>query len=93
MGGESVHVGDCHVWAEISYLDSPTDYRELLPVASQSRITGNLVMLDDEPIFPRLKKWREGLRVLIMNLETAKHLARSQFSGVKGKPAPRSCAS
>ena len=51
MGGESVHVGDCHVWAEIYYLDSPTDYREFLLVASQSPITGDLVMLDDEPIF------------------------------------------
>ena len=93
MGGESVHVGDCHVWAEISYLDSPTDYRELLPVASQSRITGDLVMLDDEPIFPRLKRWREGLRALIMNFKTANHVTRSQCSVVKAKPAPRSYAS
>ncbi len=25
------HIGDCYVWAEIYYLDSPTDYREYLP--------------------------------------------------------------
>jgi hypothetical protein len=31
MGGEGVHIGDCYVWAEIYYLDSPTDYREYLP--------------------------------------------------------------
>jgi hypothetical protein len=27
----SLHVQDCLVWAEIHYLDSPTDYREHLP--------------------------------------------------------------
>jgi hypothetical protein len=27
----SFHIRDCHVWAEIYYLDSPTDYRECLP--------------------------------------------------------------
>jgi len=26
-----MHVGDCYVWSEIYYLDSPTDYRECLP--------------------------------------------------------------
>ena len=31
MRGEGVHIGDCYVWAEIYYLDSPTDYREYLP--------------------------------------------------------------
>jgi hypothetical protein len=31
IGGEVVYVGDCHVWAAIYYLDSPTNYREWLP--------------------------------------------------------------
>jgi hypothetical protein len=31
MGGESVHISDCYVWAEIYYLNSTTDYREYLP--------------------------------------------------------------
>src|SRR5437667_11827664 len=31
LGGYSVHVGDCYIWSEIYYLDSPTDYRECLP--------------------------------------------------------------
>jgi len=31
IGGESVHIGDCYVWAEIYYLNSTTDYREYLP--------------------------------------------------------------
>jgi len=31
MGGEGVHIGDCYVWAEIYYLDSPTNYRDYLP--------------------------------------------------------------
>jgi len=30
IGGQAVHVGDCHVWAEIYYLESPTDYREYI---------------------------------------------------------------
>jgi hypothetical protein len=31
IGGPTVHIDDCHVWAAISYLDSPTSYREYLP--------------------------------------------------------------
>ena len=45
-------VGDCYVWAEIQYLDSPTDYREFLPGAP-SRLTcatGELVMLDSSSV-------------------------------------------
>ena len=30
-GRAAFYVGDCRVWAEINYLDSPTDYREYLP--------------------------------------------------------------
>jgi hypothetical protein len=30
IGGESIHVRDCYVWAEIYYLDSATNYRECL---------------------------------------------------------------
>jgi hypothetical protein len=45
MGGESVHIGDCYVWAEIYYLDSPTNYRDYLP---QDRVLGpRTVPLDD----------------------------------------------
>jgi hypothetical protein len=36
-GGVPLHVGDCRVWAEINYLDSPTDYRECLPAARDMR--------------------------------------------------------
>jgi hypothetical protein len=31
IGGQPIHVRDCYVWAEIYYLDSPTNYREYLP--------------------------------------------------------------
>jgi len=31
IGGQGFHIGDCYVWAEIYYLDSPTDFREYLP--------------------------------------------------------------
>ncbi len=51
MNGESesgVSIGNCYVWAEIYYLDSPTDYREYLPqhCARQFPVAGDLVMLD-----------------------------------------------
>jgi len=48
VGGELVHVRDCYVWAEIHYLDSPTDYREFLPPTSirHTRVGSDLVMLD-----------------------------------------------
>jgi hypothetical protein len=31
--GGSLHIQDCRIWAEISYLDSPTEYREFLTVS------------------------------------------------------------
>lgn len=49
VGGELVHVRDFYVWAEIHYLDSPTDYREFLTQESRSPVTpveSELVMLD-----------------------------------------------
>jgi hypothetical protein len=52
IGGTAAHVGDCLVWAEIYYLDSPTDYREYLPNQHRQpvRIDSELVMLD--PVIP-----------------------------------------
>lgn len=47
IGGTTVHVGDCLIWAAIFYLDSPTDYRECLPFRQLVRTTGDLVILDD----------------------------------------------
>jgi len=55
IGGHAVHVGDCHVWAEIFYLDSPTNYREYLPRRLEMGLKpcgGRLVMLDG------LRSWR-----------------------------------
>ena len=31
IGGESVRISDCYVWAEIYYLDSTSNYREYIP--------------------------------------------------------------
>jgi hypothetical protein len=50
IGGSVVHVDDLHVWAAISYLDSPTDYREYLPhdkPKPSAPQDSELVMLDD----------------------------------------------
>jgi hypothetical protein len=30
VGGHTVHIGDCYVWAVIHYLDSASDYRECI---------------------------------------------------------------
>ena len=46
---DAVHIQDCRIWAEIYYLDSPTDYREYLAQGGmQNRETpSGLVMLED----------------------------------------------
>lgn len=51
VAGTAFHVRDCYVWAEIYYLDSPTDYREYLP----RRGFGELVMLDSSKASPDTK--------------------------------------
>jgi hypothetical protein len=45
VSGTCFHVKDCYVWAEIYYLDSPTDYRECLPKQRAGSV-GELIMLD-----------------------------------------------
>lgn len=37
IGGATYHVGDPYVWSAIYYLDSPTDFREYLPMRKVSR--------------------------------------------------------
>ena len=56
VGGNEIHVNDCHVWAEIWYLDSPTNYRESLddyaptaPVNEAQTSTSELQLLDELP--------------------------------------------
>lgn len=50
IGGECFHTSDCHIWAAIYYLDSPTDYRECLPpAASVVRSDSELIFLDSGP--------------------------------------------
>jgi len=47
-GGESFRVSECHIWAAISYLDSPTDYREYIsqhPPAIRPSLASEVVML------------------------------------------------
>lgn len=46
VSGTCFHVKDCYVWAEIYYLDSPTDYREYLPKRRAGPSFGELIMLD-----------------------------------------------
>ena len=62
IGGKAAHVGDCFVWAEIYYLDSPTDYREYLP-NYHPPVDSQLVMLDDIlPTRPAARIWFSALR-------------------------------
>ena len=54
IGGTIVKIGDCRIWAEINYLDSPTDYREYLPNYGLTNQDGNkadLIMLDQPVAF------------------------------------------
>jgi hypothetical protein len=46
---EGIHVRDCYVWTEISYLDSPSDYREYLPQDRQWKPNDDLFVLLDLP--------------------------------------------
>lgn len=59
LGGEAFHVRDCYVWAEIQYLDSPTDYREYLPqrTTSSSELTDSELVITD----PTTTNWTASL--------------------------------
>jgi hypothetical protein len=56
VGGTAASIGDCYVWAEIYYLDSPTDYRECLSSSGPTPVdlSNELVMLDDVTPVPRV---------------------------------------
>jgi hypothetical protein len=49
IGGEVIHVRDCYVWAEIYYLDSPSDYREYLPQDRHWSPDGHRLKMLDSP--------------------------------------------
>lgn len=69
IGGETVHVSDCCVWAEISYLDSPTDYREYLPQNS-ARLRGtpgNDLALEPRTSLPRSTAWHWAFWLAILS--------------------------
>lgn len=38
IGGAIYHVADAYVWSAIYYLDSPTDFREYLPLRKVSKL-------------------------------------------------------
>jgi hypothetical protein len=74
VGGEGVHISDCHVWAEIYYLDSPTDYREYLPqnCVRPRTVPGNLVMLESSACSQKSKArhsspWLVALLMLLIS--------------------------
>ena len=48
IGGEGVHVRDYYVWMEISYLDSPSHFREYLPQDRQ-RLNDDGLEISDSP--------------------------------------------
>jgi len=56
IGFREVHVGDCYVWAEIYYLDSPSDYREYIsnPVSQRRTEDRDEFITLDNPWF----SWR-----------------------------------
>jgi len=64
IGGTTVRVGDCYIWAAIQYLDSATDYREHLPDRTKSTEDEDVVLLDDQPR-PKVKATLAALIFLI----------------------------
>lgn len=71
IGGESVRIGDCRVWAEICYLDSPTDYREYLPqntVRPRPTLGDDLVMLDSGSYASKSTAKTWGLWLALLSL-------------------------
>ena len=54
-GGVSVHVKDCYVWAEIQYLDSPTDYREYIHIRHTPVFSLGDVTVEDERVRGRFE--------------------------------------
>jgi len=55
FGGEAVRINENQAWAEISYLDSSTDYRECLPQDRDRpclRSGDDLIMLDSSRPLP-----------------------------------------
>lgn len=55
------------VWSAIKYLDSPTDYRELLsePTGPQNLRFGPLVLIDDQHVGIRTRCWKAALRMVV----------------------------
>jgi len=77
IGGETIRVGDCYIWAEIYDLDSPTDYREYLPnhVSPPSTGTGeDFITLDNAEPLP----WTALGRVLTAAARMIRFLARAK---------------
>jgi hypothetical protein len=71
IGGESVTISDCWVWAVIHYLDSPTNYREYLPQngTRPRNIPGNdVVMLESHASLqsPKARRWSPWLVLLFI---------------------------
>ena len=75
--GNSVRLQDCRVWAEINYLDSPTDYRECLReiwIPSHQIQCAALTMLDTQECC-----WRQVVTRLLLVLATIVTLVVSGY--------------
>jgi len=76
IGGQEFRVGDCRVWAEIFYLDSPTDYREYIAdgVRGHTPEEDTLVMLANAPrsVWIKARKFiRRSIAVLASKITQA----------------------
>jgi hypothetical protein len=68
IGGVSVVISDWCIWAEINYLDSPTDYREYLPqnCAAPRKIPDNGVVMLDSYAFRRSYRRHGSLWLVLL---------------------------
>jgi hypothetical protein len=73
IGGAPVHIQDCYLWAEIYYLDSPTDYCESIskePDYPVSVVASDLVMLHssrNRSNSNRQAVWKISLLLLVIS--------------------------
>jgi hypothetical protein len=77
-GRATSHIGDCYIWAEIYYLESPTDYRECLAPRIREAVPylGDLVMLDEITPSPVWVVLRNAARRAVLFLHAINNVAR-----------------
>jgi hypothetical protein len=70
IGGRILRIDDCRLWAEIYYLDSPTDYRECIMGSGQNKRS---TPEEQELVIPHdgtLSSWTRARKIICRFLAT-----------------------